>query len=64
MSIKQQHRSLATLTSSPCLELVQENRTNIAALQEIWVRSFVPFLKRYSPCTTKPEGDEVKLIMQ
>ena len=52
--IKRQRRSIVAETSSPCLELAEVNRTKRAALQDIWVRSFEVFLKRYSSCTDKP----------
>ena len=54
MSIKQQRKSLEAVTWSPCLELEHANSINIAALQEIWVRTFDPLLKRYSSRTAKP----------
>ena len=54
MSVNWQRKSLAVVTSSPCLELVQANSTSIAALHDMRVRTLVPLLKRYSSSTTKP----------
>lgn len=55
MSTNWHHKSLAAAASSPFLALLKLNSTSIAALQDMWVRSFAdPFFSRYSSCTTKP----------
>ena len=54
MSINRHRRFLAAVTSSPCLELMQVNSTNIAALRDMWVRTFDPLLNRNSCSATKP----------